>query len=138
VLSFYCCSMNCKQMQSLHFVLDFVCYLVFNELSIGCLALGELTGFAIQQSFTTLQLLTKVNCNLQPFFVLFSGSRFFCFSLCVCVFMFKLQWLKRSVILLKVWRELMKILHQLPFFICRLPLFICHFHHSQMLKCANS
>jgi hypothetical protein len=138
VLSFYCCSMNCKQMQSLHFVLDFVCYLVFDELSIGCLALSELTGFAIQQSFTTLQLLTKVNCNLQPFFVLFSGSRFFCFSLCVCVFMFKLQWLKRSVILLKVWRELMKILHQLPFFICRLPLFICRFHHSQMLKCANS
>jgi hypothetical protein len=55
-------------MQSLHSLLSFVYYLVFGELLIGCLVFNELMGFAIPQSSTTLQLLTKVNSNLQPFF----------------------------------------------------------------------
>ncbi len=39
----------------------------------------------------------------------------------MCVFMFRLQWLKRNVILLKVWGESMKILYQLPFSYVVLP-----------------
>ncbi len=37
---------------------------MFGESLISCLVLSELMGFGIQQSSTTLQLLTEVNSNL--------------------------------------------------------------------------